>query len=89
MSQLCNQNCRRPPARVVESAAPLRRNFAAEGAGVVCVSRTQENSEKVANEIGALGKKAWAFAVDVAGFRRRQRCRRENSYRKLARWTFL
>jgi 3-oxoacyl-[acyl-carrier protein] reductase len=40
--------------------------FAAEGAGVVCVSRTQENSEKVANEIGALGKKAWAFAVDVA-----------------------
>jgi 3-oxoacyl-[acyl-carrier protein] reductase len=40
--------------------------FAAEGAGVVCVSRTQENSEKVANEIGALGKKAWAFAVNVA-----------------------
>jgi 3-oxoacyl-[acyl-carrier protein] reductase len=40
--------------------------FAAEGAGVVCVSRTQENSEKVANEIRALGKKAWAFAVDVA-----------------------
>jgi 3-oxoacyl-[acyl-carrier protein] reductase len=40
--------------------------FAAEGAGVVCVSRTQENSEKVANEIGALGKKAWAFAVDVS-----------------------
>src|ERR1035438_5227083 len=40
--------------------------FAAEGAGVVCVSRTQENSEKVANEIAALGRKAWAFAVDVA-----------------------
>ncbi|HUZ06752.1 MAG TPA: 3-oxoacyl-[acyl-carrier-protein] reductase [Candidatus Paceibacterota bacterium] len=40
--------------------------FAAAGADVVCVSRTQENSEKVANEIGALGKKAWAFAVDVA-----------------------
>src|SRR5580704_11387542 len=40
--------------------------FAAEGAGVVCVSRTQENSEKVANEIGALGKKAWAFSVDVS-----------------------
>jgi len=40
--------------------------FAAEGADVVCVSRTQENSEKVANEIGALGRKAWAFAVDVA-----------------------
>src|ERR1700722_16238296 len=40
--------------------------FAAEGADVVCVSRTQENSEKVANEIRALGKKAWAFAVDVS-----------------------
>jgi 3-oxoacyl-[acyl-carrier protein] reductase len=40
--------------------------FAAEGADVVCVSRTQENSERVANEIGALGKKAWAFAVDVS-----------------------
>jgi 3-oxoacyl-[acyl-carrier protein] reductase len=40
--------------------------FANEGAEVVVVSRTQENSEKVANEIGALGGKAWAFAVDVA-----------------------
>jgi 3-oxoacyl-[acyl-carrier protein] reductase len=40
--------------------------FAAEGADVVCVSRTEVNSEKVANEIGALGRKAWAFAVDVA-----------------------
>ena len=40
--------------------------FASEGADVVVVSRTQENSEKVANEIGALGRKAWAFAVDVA-----------------------
>jgi len=40
--------------------------FAAEGANVVCVSRTQENSEKVAAEIRALGRKAWAHAVDVA-----------------------
>jgi 3-oxoacyl-[acyl-carrier protein] reductase len=40
--------------------------FASEGADVVCVSRTQENSEKVAVEIRALGRKAWAFAVDVA-----------------------
>ncbi|HAO79219.1 MAG TPA: 3-oxoacyl-[acyl-carrier-protein] reductase [Verrucomicrobia subdivision 3 bacterium] len=40
--------------------------FAGEGADVVCVSRTQENSEKVAAEIRALGRKAWAFAVDVA-----------------------
>src|SRR5688572_33346820 len=40
--------------------------FAAEGAEVVCVSRTAENSEKVAGEIRALGRKAWAHAVDVA-----------------------
>ena len=40
--------------------------FAAEGADVVVVSRPQENSEKVAAEIRALGRKAWAFAVDVA-----------------------
>src|SRR3954462_189609 len=40
--------------------------FANAGADVVCISRTQENSDKVANEIKALGRKAWAFAVDVA-----------------------
>jgi 3-oxoacyl-[acyl-carrier protein] reductase len=40
--------------------------FAAEGADVACVSRTQENSEKVAAEVRALGRKAWAYAVDVA-----------------------
>jgi len=40
--------------------------FAAEGADVVCVSRTAENSEKVASEVHALGRKAWAHAVDVA-----------------------
>ena len=40
--------------------------FAAEGADVVCVSRTAENSEKVAAEVRALGRKAWAYAVDVA-----------------------
>jgi len=40
--------------------------FAAEGADVACVSRTQENSEKVAAEIRALGRKAWAHAMDVA-----------------------
>lgn len=40
--------------------------FAQEGADVAVVSRTQENSEKVANEIRALGRKAWAHAVDVA-----------------------
>ena len=40
--------------------------FAAEGADVVCLSRTAENSEKAANEVRALGRKAWAHAVDVA-----------------------
>jgi 3-oxoacyl-[acyl-carrier protein] reductase len=40
--------------------------FANEGADVVVVSRTQENSEKVAAEIRALRRKAWAFAVDVS-----------------------
>ncbi|HTV63240.1 MAG TPA: 3-oxoacyl-[acyl-carrier-protein] reductase [Verrucomicrobiae bacterium] len=40
--------------------------FANAGADVICISRTAENSEKVANEIRALGRKAWAFAVDVA-----------------------
>ncbi|MGD0813404.1 MAG: 3-oxoacyl-[acyl-carrier-protein] reductase [Verrucomicrobiota bacterium] len=40
--------------------------FAAEGADVACVSRTSENAEKVAAEIRLLGRKAWAYAVDVA-----------------------
>ena len=40
--------------------------FAAAGADVVCVSRTAENSEKVAVEVRALGRKAWAQALDVA-----------------------
>ena len=40
--------------------------FAAEGADVACVSRTAENSEKIAGEIRALGRRAWALAVDVS-----------------------
>ncbi|MEO5802191.1 MAG: 3-oxoacyl-[acyl-carrier-protein] reductase [Verrucomicrobiota bacterium] len=40
--------------------------FAEAGADVVCVSRTAENSEKVAQEIRSLGRKSWAHAVDVA-----------------------
>lgn len=40
--------------------------FASEGADVVCVSRTQENSDKVAAEIAALGRRSWAIAVDVS-----------------------
>ena len=40
--------------------------FAAQGADVVCISRTVENSEKVAQEVRATGRKAWGLAVDVA-----------------------
>lgn len=40
--------------------------LAGAGADVVCVSRTVENSEKVAAEVRALGRRAWAVAVDVA-----------------------
>ncbi len=40
--------------------------FAGAGADVAVISRTRENSEKVAGEIRALGRKAWAHAVDVA-----------------------
>ena len=40
--------------------------FAAAGADVACVSRTAENAEKVASEVRALGRKAWACPVDVA-----------------------
>jgi len=40
--------------------------FAAEGADVVCVSRTAENAQKVAQEVRGQGRKAWAHAVDVA-----------------------
>lgn len=40
--------------------------FAAEGANIVCVSRSVENSEKVAAEVRGLGRTAWALAVDVS-----------------------
>jgi 3-oxoacyl-[acyl-carrier protein] reductase len=65
MSQLANQIAVVTGAgRGIGRAIALR--FAAEGADVVCVSRTVENSEKVAQEIVATGRKAWAYAVDVA-----------------------
>jgi 3-oxoacyl-[acyl-carrier protein] reductase len=50
--------------RGIGRAIALR--FAAEGADVACVSRTAENAEKVATEVRALGRRAWAQAVDVA-----------------------
>ena len=40
--------------------------FATLGADVVCISRTAANSESVAAEVRALGRKAWALAVDVS-----------------------
>ena len=65
MSQLTNQIAVVTGAgRGIGRAIALK--FANEGADVVVVSRTPENSEKVAAEIRALGRKAWAFAVDVA-----------------------
>jgi 3-oxoacyl-[acyl-carrier protein] reductase len=65
MNQLANQIAVVTGAgRGIGRAIALK--FAAEGADVVVVSRTQENSEKVAAEIRALGRKAWALAVDVA-----------------------
>jgi 3-oxoacyl-[acyl-carrier protein] reductase len=65
MSQLTNQIAVVTGAgRGIGRAIALK--FASEGADVVCVSRTAENSERIANEIRALGRKAWASAVDVS-----------------------
>jgi len=65
MSQLANQIAVVTGAgRGIGRAVALK--FAGEGADVVCISRTAENSEKVANEIRTLGRKAWAHALDVS-----------------------
>src|SRR5437763_17189954 len=65
MSQLANQIAVVTGAgRGIGRAIALK--FAAEGADVVCVSRTMENSQRVADEIQASGRKAWPYAVDVA-----------------------
>jgi 3-oxoacyl-[acyl-carrier protein] reductase len=65
MSQLDNQIAVVTGAgRGIGRAIALK--FASEGADVAVVSRTAANSEKVAGEVRALGRRAWAFAVDVA-----------------------
>ena len=40
--------------------------YARMGADVACVSRTEENSAKVAAEVEGLGRRAWPLAVDVS-----------------------
>jgi 3-oxoacyl-[acyl-carrier protein] reductase len=65
MSQLTNQIAVvTGGGRGIGRAIALK--FAQEGADVAVISRTQENSEKVAAEIRALGRQSWAHAVDVA-----------------------
>jgi 3-oxoacyl-[acyl-carrier protein] reductase len=65
MSQLSNQIAVITGAgRGIGRAIALK--FAAEGADIVCVSRTEENAKKAAAEVGALGRRAWAHAVDLA-----------------------
>jgi 3-oxoacyl-[acyl-carrier protein] reductase len=65
MSQLANQIAVITGAgRGIGRAIALK--FAAQGADIACVSRSTENSEKVAGEVRALGRRAWAYALDVA-----------------------
>ena len=65
MTQLANQIAVITGAgRGIGRAIALK--FAAEGADVACLSRTSENAEKVAVEVRALGRRAWAHAVDVS-----------------------
>jgi 3-oxoacyl-[acyl-carrier protein] reductase len=40
--------------------------LAREGADIACVSRTQENAEKIAAEVKDLGRRSWACALDVS-----------------------
>lgn len=65
MSQLENQIAVVTGAgRGIGRAIALR--FAEAGADVVCVSKTAENAAKVADEVRALGRRAWTYAVDVS-----------------------
>lgn len=40
--------------------------LAADGADVICVSRTEANARNAADEVSAMGRRSWAFGVDVA-----------------------
>src|SRR5207244_3828516 len=65
MSQLANQIAVITGAgRGIGRGIALK--FAAEGADIVCVSRTADNAEKVASEVRAMSRRAWAYAVDVS-----------------------
>jgi 3-oxoacyl-[acyl-carrier protein] reductase len=65
MNQLLNQIAVVTGAgRGIGRAIALK--FASEGADVACISRTAKNAESVAAEAQALGRKAWAHALDVA-----------------------
>jgi 3-oxoacyl-[acyl-carrier protein] reductase len=65
MSQLANQIAVVTGAgRGIGRAIALK--FARAGADVCCVSRTAENAEKAAQEVRALGRRAWALPVDIA-----------------------
>jgi 3-oxoacyl-[acyl-carrier protein] reductase len=65
MSQLANQIAVVTGAgRGIGRAIALK--LAGAGADIVCVSRSIGNAERAAEEVRALGRKAWAHAVDVA-----------------------
>jgi 3-oxoacyl-[acyl-carrier protein] reductase len=65
MSQLSNQVAVVTGAgRGIGRAIALK--LASAGADVVCISRTPENAQKIAAEVQTLGRKGWAYPVDVS-----------------------